>query len=170
MGWAQFRDGDTIFQVRVAGVAVADGRVLLHRLPTEDFWSLPGGRIEVGESAGDALHREMREEIDAEVEVGGLLWVIENFFEHAPLDDSGQRAPTAHHEIGLYLEMSVPDEVEQRDSLVGIEFAGTEREHRLEFRWFGQDEVGAMDVRPEMLRDRLASELPPARPLLVRGR
>ncbi|MDX1619679.1 MAG: NUDIX domain-containing protein [Nitriliruptorales bacterium] len=166
MRWAQFRDGDTIFHLRVAGVAVADGRVLLHRALDEDFWSLPGGRVRVGETAAEALHREMREEIDAEVEVGGLLWLIENFFDHRPLDGSGGE-PVAHHELGMYLEMSMPQQVQEREEFDGIELAGTEDEFRLRFRWFLQEEVSSTDVRPAVLGDRLATELPPARPLIV---
>lgn len=39
-----------------------------------------GGGIEFGESSEDALRREFREELDAEVEVGELLGVLENVF------------------------------------------------------------------------------------------
>jgi ADP-ribose pyrophosphatase YjhB (NUDIX family) len=36
---------------------------LLHRSEIDDFWSLPGGRTRLFESARDALRREMRAEL-----------------------------------------------------------------------------------------------------------
>jgi ADP-ribose pyrophosphatase YjhB (NUDIX family) len=167
MGWAQLRESNTIFQVRVAGVAASDGRVLLHRTPEENFWSVPGGRLQVGENAAEALQREMREEISADVEVGNLLWLVENFFEHRPLDDSGDETEVAHHEIGIYLEMSLPRHLCEVTSFIGTELAGTPHEFALEFRWFPQGEVAEIDVRPATLRDRLAIVLPDGMPSIV---
>ncbi len=160
MGWAVLRHDGIVFMVRVGGVAVSGGRVLLHRAAGDDFWALPGGRLQVGETASEALRREMREEIDAEVEVGGLLWVIENFFTHAPLDQHDlSQSPLAHHEVGLYLEMTVPERLAGRP-FAGVEAEGTEHEFTLEFSWFPRDEVAGMDVRPAALRERLTQPLP----------
>jgi ADP-ribose pyrophosphatase YjhB (NUDIX family) len=158
--FAQFRDGEAVFLVRVGGVAVEGDRVLLHRTEHEDFWSLPGGRLEVGETAAEALVREMREEIDADIEVGGLLWVIENFFTHAGLDVPGSDAVRRHHEVGLYLSMYLPADLVVRERFTGVELAGTPHEFRMEFRWFDRSELGAVDVRPAALRERLAAPLP----------
>ena len=43
----------------------------------KDWWEFPGGKIEKRESPKDALVREIREELDAEIEVGELLETIE---------------------------------------------------------------------------------------------
>ena len=55
-----------------AGAIVTDsrGRVLLlkHRFRPGSGWGLPGGFIEHGEQPGEALRRELREEIGLEVE------------------------------------------------------------------------------------------------------
>lgn len=168
MGAAQFRDGDSIFLVRVGGVAISDDRVLLHRADDEDFWSLPGGRLEVGETADDALIREMREEIDADVHVEGMLWMIQNFFEHRPIDRRGANdEPVGHHEIGLYMAMRLPRRFETIESFWGTELAGTEWEFRMEFRWFPLEDLAAVDVRPAVLEHKLCGAFPAPHPSVV---
>jgi 8-oxo-dGTP pyrophosphatase MutT (NUDIX family) len=161
MGFAQFRDDGTVFLVRVGGVAVAGGRVLLHRIEDGDFWAMPGGRLEVGETAAECLVREMQEEIGVTVEVDGMLWLIENFFEHAALDGVPDNAEVvAHHEVGVYLAMRLPAHLEATESFWGVELAGTEHEFQMEFRWFPLEQVKTLDVRPGALLDRLSAPLP----------
>jgi 8-oxo-dGTP diphosphatase len=65
-------------RVNCAGAVVRDGegRVLLvlrANEPSRGLWSIPGGRIEPGESAPDAAVREVREETGLDVEAGELL-------------------------------------------------------------------------------------------------
>ena len=56
-----------------------DGRLLLVQRgaePGRGQWSLPGGRVEFGETLADAVVREVAEEVGLDVECGGLLgWV-----------------------------------------------------------------------------------------------
>lgn len=43
----------------------------------KDGWEFPGGKIEEGETSGQALIREIREELDTEIRVGELFDTVE---------------------------------------------------------------------------------------------
>jgi ADP-ribose pyrophosphatase YjhB (NUDIX family) len=63
------------------GAVVFDGASVLlaqrGQEPAKGTWSLPGGAVELGEKVVDALKREIREEIGIEIEVGGLVRVLD---------------------------------------------------------------------------------------------
>ncbi len=109
------------FNYRVGGIAVQDGRVLIHRDPADDYWTPPGGRVEAGETAAEALVREMREETGFAVTARRLLWVVENFF-------VWRGKP--FHEVLLYHLMEMPPA-----ALAQPTFRGREGAIDLEFAW-----------------------------------
>jgi 8-oxo-dGTP diphosphatase len=62
----------------VAAVIERDGRLLVTSRPSgvhlAGLWEFPGGKIAEGETHAEALGREIREELDADVEVGELVF------------------------------------------------------------------------------------------------
>ena len=61
----------------VAAVILRDDRYLVTRrqkgVQLEGYWEFPGGKVDPGETDEAALVREIREELDAGVEVGRLV-------------------------------------------------------------------------------------------------
>lgn len=74
-------------EVAVAVIHDAAGRFLLAQRPSgkafEGYWEFPGGKVECGESAADAMRRELREELGIEVETV-CPWLTRDFeYPHA---------------------------------------------------------------------------------------
>ena len=64
----------------VAAIIIKDGKVFATQRgygQWQGWWEFPGGKIESGECPQEALVREIREELDAEIEVGDLLETVE---------------------------------------------------------------------------------------------
>ena len=62
-------------QLAVSGAIFRDGKILLvrrARSPGNGFYSLPGGRVEFGESLHTALHREVDEETGLRIDILGF--------------------------------------------------------------------------------------------------
>ncbi|GAB4440332.1 MAG: NUDIX domain-containing protein [Anaerolineae bacterium] len=149
-----FDVGGVRFVYRTVGVAIDGGRVLLHQADGDDFWSMPGGRVEPLEPSPDALRREMREEIGVAVRVERLLWVVENFYRHEAL---------AYHELALFYLMSFPPE---SPCYTQSEFWGEEDGNlRLRFRWHARNALETVPLYPTFLRRALRAI--PAAPVHV---
>jgi len=142
--------GNHLFNYRVVGVAVNNDRVLLHQAEGDDFWVLPGGRTEFGEPAEQTLKREMLEELDVEIEIVRLLWVVENFFTYAN---------KLYHEIALYFLMRLPASCKYL--LESGPFQAEDGGIPLTFRWVPRtpEVLAALPLLPSFLRTALA-ELP----------
>lgn len=149
-----FDNGEWRFHLRAAAV-VRDGElVLLHRAADDPFWALPGGRVDVGETAEAAVRREMLEELGTVVKVERLLTVAENIFSYRG---------RPHHALEMHFNVSLPagcsllgsapfERVE--DGGVGLN-GDAVQSTRLCFRWFHVNELQSLDLRPSFLHDSL---------------
>jgi ADP-ribose pyrophosphatase YjhB (NUDIX family) len=142
-----FDQGNARFNYRIVGIALHNNQVLLHKAEHENFWSLPGGRGELLESAENTLKREMREELGVEVGVERLVWVVENFFE-------GEEK--SYHELALYFLMTLPHDshlYQQREPFLGYEdFFLDNQRLRLIFQWFSLNELERLTLYPTFLK------------------
>ena len=74
----------------VAAVLERDGRYLITQrratavLPL--MWEFPGGRVEEGETDAQALKREVRHRLGAEIEVGKLISFVSHPYDHYVVD------------------------------------------------------------------------------------
>ena len=87
-----FKENEFVFSLRAAGVLIHEERILLQK-PKNDDYAFIGGHVSAFETSEEALVREFREEIHADIAVDGLMAMGEIFFPW------GKRPC---HQIGLY--------------------------------------------------------------------
>ena len=103
-------------RIRVAGILVQDGKILLvrHEKNGKSYFLLPGGGIEYGETAAEALVREFKEEVGLTIEVGKLVIVQDSI------------PPNLHrHVLNLYFLVKTSDyeiRVTQDNVLKGADY------------------------------------------------
>lgn len=131
-----FRDGERIL--------VGEGYDPAKR---ETFYRPLGGRIEFGERAEEALRREVREEIEMEIESPVYLFTLENIFMF-----NGSMG----HEIVMVYDARLADEgLYAQETIAGIE---TDDERSFPFKavWKKLDEFGpAAPLYPDGLLNAL---------------
>ena len=124
----------------VAAVILRDGKVFATQRgygAYKDYWEFPGGKIEPGETAEEALAREIREELDTEIAV------------EAPFEQVEYDYPEFHLSMQCFLCRVI------RGSLVLKEHedaAWLDRERLDDVRWLPADETVISRLR-EILRE-----------------
>ncbi|MDD3477558.1 MAG: NUDIX domain-containing protein [Candidatus Izemoplasmatales bacterium] len=104
----QFTIDQTRFRYRVGGLLIHEGKLLAITNPEEKVAYTLGGAVQIGETAEEALKREIWEEIGMTLSSSRLLFVHENFFE-------GRLGPI--HEIGLFFEIQVLEDPSKAKAL-----------------------------------------------------
>jgi 8-oxo-dGTP diphosphatase len=67
--------GSACFRIAVSALIFNEGKVLLAHRRDIDWWNLPGGGMEEGETVEESLRREVFEETGLEVEIGQLVGI-----------------------------------------------------------------------------------------------
>ncbi len=96
-----FTNDNRWFRYRAAAIIVEDGCVLLAGNEKDDYYYSIGGAVHMGETAEDAVKREVFEETGVAYEIDHLAVIHENFFN----DNRGALKDMDCHEIALYFMM-----------------------------------------------------------------
>lgn len=140
-----FRTPKGRFNYRVCAVIVHNERLLVMKDERSPYYYLPGGRVKLGETAEDAVYRELREELGVNAKIDRALWLNQSFFTE---DASGER----FHELCIYYLM----DISQTDLLQrGKIFDGVEINHTHHFIWLTYNEVEREYLYPLFLKKKL---------------
>ena len=100
-------DGGVV-NIRVGAIILKDGKFLMVSHPAVDYLYSVGGRIRFGETAAEAVVREVREETGRTLEIDRLGFVTEDFF----LGDMPSHFGKLIYELGYYFYMKTPPDFE----------------------------------------------------------
>ncbi|MBI4837101.1 MAG: NUDIX domain-containing protein [Candidatus Portnoybacteria bacterium] len=125
---------DKKFEIIVRLVFLKNNKILFCKQKTEDYYFLPGGHVEFGESVNDSIGREIAEELDAMASEISFIGAIENIFS----DEDGN-----HHELNLVFSARL----DKDDAL--------SKENHLEFAWVDADGLESQTIYPIALKNSL---------------
>lgn len=63
-----------------AAVIWHDQKILIAQREKDEFWEFPGGKIDPGETPKQCLIREIKEELDLDIELGAQFKTVEGYF------------------------------------------------------------------------------------------
>ena len=117
--------GQNKFNYRVCAVILSDDRILAMHDERSPYYYLPGGRVQMGETAEQAVIREVREELNITAQIIRPLWLNQGFFTE-DIDKLN------YHEICLYFLMDISE-----TNLLekGDRFTLYENSHVHDFEW-----------------------------------
>ena len=117
-------DGEK-FNYRVCAMIINEDKILAMQDERSPYYYLPGGRVMMGETAEQAVIREMEEELGITPKIIRPLWLNQAFFKE---DVDGLH----YHELCLYFLMDITD-----TNLLskGSKFSIKEGHHQHDFEW-----------------------------------
>ena len=95
---------DGILNIRVGAIIMKDGKILMVGNDRDYLYSV-GGRVKFGETAEEAVVREVLEETGVQMEIDRLGFVHENYF----YGDMPSNRNKLIYEISFFFYMKVPD-------------------------------------------------------------
>ena len=120
-----FKCGNKKFNYRVCAMIIVDNRILAMHDERSPYFYLPGGRVAMGETAEQAVIREMQEELDITPKIIRPVWLNQAFFTE---DVDNLR----YHELCIYFLM----DISETDLLKnGDKFTKVEGKHTHVFEW-----------------------------------
>ena len=143
-----FRMSDEKFNYRVCAIIISNGKILaIHHDTQMPYYSLPGGRVMMGETAEQAVVREVQEELGITLKISRPLWLNQAFFTK---DADGLR----YHELCIYFLMDISG-----TNLLGKGDVFTRIEGRLIhiFEWLEFDQLKEKRFYPEFLKNEIYS-------------
>lgn len=120
-----FETGKEKFNYRVCAIIINDGKILAMKDYRTPYYYLPGGRVQMGETAEAAVLREVLEELNIEAKINRPLWLNQSFFN----EDVNH---LDYHELCLYFLMDISG-TELLDK--GEKFSVEEEEKTNYFEW-----------------------------------
>ncbi len=140
-----FRTGNEKFNYRVCAMIIHENKILA----MHDEWSLcftlPGGRVCMGETAEQAIVREVKEELRITSEIVRPLWLNQAFFT-ADVDH------LHYHELCIYFLMDISN----TDLLLrGDRFELTEGMHTHAFEWLPFEQLKDEYFYPIFLKNEI---------------
>lgn len=138
--------GEGLLNVRVGAIIRKDGRVLMVKSNLGDYCYSVGGRIKFGETAEQAVVREVLEETGVKMTVDRLGYVSEVYF----INDSPSKSGKPVYELAFYFYMNVPEDFALTSDHLGD---GAEK-----FVWVAPDEP--VTLYPNFMREALTDPKP----------
>ena len=139
----RFERGNRRFQLRAGAIIIEDGCVLLAKTDEADYYYNVGGGVHIGETAEEAVKREVFEETGVHYEVDRLVFVQENFFVDEVISKGME-----FHEIALHFLMKPMGKREITKESFGC--AGKEY-----MNWIPLEDLKKYTVFPEFFADEL---------------
>ena len=142
VSWIRSKVGhDKIFLPFAAGILLnAEGKILLQKRADKEVWDLPGGIMELGESAVETLIREFKEETGLTVTPLRLFGAYTKYQESYPSGDVPQAVGMVYEVVAAHPEQA-------------LDFTNSET---LELAFFSQEECQSLQLAGQQTVDILA--------------
>lgn len=138
--------GDGLLNIRVGAIIIRDGKALMVKSQFGDYCYSVGGRIKFGETAEQAVIREVFEETGHTLSVDRLGYVSEVYF----INDNPKAFGKPVYELAFYFYMYTPADFEPKTDHIGD---GAER-----FRWVAADD--SVTLYPNFIREAIRDPKP----------